>query len=309
MTKVIVSGNKYTDIDVAACAFGLRALYNIQKQPSEVLISQIFNNSLTKTVLSWLPNDKGLKEPPNNYEVVVVDLSDPEHIDSRVDHEKIVELFDHHFGFEKLWQEKLGSNSHIEAVGSCATLIVEKIIAEKFLNQIPESILRLLAAAITSNTLNFCAQITNERDKKALKALNGVVSLDPNWPKKYYEELTLGPLKDPLKTLANDTKRQTIGAEIFVMAQMELWDGKSFLVQNKSLIDKFLSAQKADHWFFTLPSIGDGKNFIFATQKQTQDKLKKAIKVTFDEKTGIGTTEKLWLRKEIIRELKMYFEG
>jgi inorganic pyrophosphatase/manganese-dependent inorganic pyrophosphatase len=221
-----------------------------------------------------------------------------------VDPEKVVELFDHHFGFENFWQEKLGASSHIENVGSCATLVVEKIILAKSLDQIPGPILKLLATAIISNTLNLSAQITNSRDQNALHAVVKIINLEANWPEKYYRELTIEPLKNPLKTLENDTKLQTIGDKVFAMTQMELWDGKPFLEKNLELIKALLSSQKADSWFFTSPSIGEGKNYLYTLSKETQQLLTKTISADFNQETNIGITKKLWLRKEIVRELK-----
>lgn len=304
MMKIIVSGNKYTDIDVAACAFGLQAFYEVEGTPSQVLISPTFNNSLTKTVLSWLPSYSEPGKLPQKYEVVVVDLSDPEHIDGRVDQGKIIELFDHHFGFEKLWGERLGRSAHIETVGSCATLIVEKIVAANKLDQIPKPILKLLATAIISNTLNLKAQVTSLRDAKALEISLRASGLEDNWSEKYYEELNIEPLANPKKTLENDTKLQTIGGKVYAMAQTELWHGESFLKNNLPLIEDFLASQGADAWFYTSPSIAEGKNYLVATSNEIQAILRKSIGAHFDGKTNIGTTDKLWLRKEIIREIK-----
>lgn len=306
--KIIVSGNKFTDIDVAACAFGLKTLNDIKKVPSEVLISPSFNNSLTKSVRSWLPSYVEPKKLPKNYEVTVVDLSDPEHIDSRVDQGKIIELFDHHFGFEKLWQEKLGKNCHIENVGSCATLIVEKIMAETQLENFPSNILKLLATAIISNTLNLKAQITNERDRASLSILTEIAKLDSRWSQRYYEELNAGPLTNPQVTLENDTKLQTIGGKIIAMTQMELWLSKPFLEVNLNLIKNNLELKATDLWFYTSPSIAEGKNYLFTTSKATQQLLTETISAVFDPLTGVGETDRLWLRKEIIRELKSHME-
>lgn len=306
--KIIVSGNKFTDIDVAACAFGLHALYKLKNEPSEILISRTFNNSLTESVRLWLPPYSEPKTLPADYEVVVVDLSDPEHIDKRVDQGKVTELFDHHFGYEKIWQDKLGKNCHIEDVGSCTTLIVEKIVSENLLENLPVNILKLMATAIISNTLNLKAQITNQRDRTSLSILTEIAKIDPHWSQKYYEELNAGPLTDPKATLENDTKLQTIGGKTIAMTQMELWLSRPFLEANLNLIKNNLELMVADLWFYTSPSIAEGKNYLFTTSKATQQLLTETIAAVFDPLTGIGETDKPWLRKEIIRELKSHME-
>src|SRR3989344_4504224 len=55
-----------------------------------------------------------------------------------------------------------------EMVGACATLIWEEYVKRKKSNEISEMSGNLLSTAIISNTLNFNAMVTTDRDKKSL---------------------------------------------------------------------------------------------------------------------------------------------
>jgi len=56
-------------------------------------------------------------------EFVLVDVSDYQHFDPAVVLEQVVEVIDHHPGFENYWAQKLGSAADILPIGAAATLI------------------------------------------------------------------------------------------------------------------------------------------------------------------------------------------
>jgi hypothetical protein len=52
----------------------------------------------------------------------------------------------------------------------------------------------------------------------------------------------------------------------------------------------------------TAPSISEGKNYLFTKSKDIKEVLENKIGAEFEG--DIGVTGKLWLRKEILRELQ-----
>jgi nanoRNase/pAp phosphatase (c-di-AMP/oligoRNAs hydrolase) len=132
-----------------------------------IFLPGAFNKSITDIIKKWKYDySKHLKDVISKF--VIVDESDPEIISQFVDIGKISELYDHRYGFEEYWREKLGENAVIDHVGSCATLIWEEY-KKRANKKISEVGANLLYTAIVSNTLNFNASITNERDIKAVK--------------------------------------------------------------------------------------------------------------------------------------------
>lgn len=303
---VITSGNKYSDIDVVACATAYSEFLQLKGFKTAVLIKKTLNSSITSNLKLFIAEIVDTNPfPTEDHAVIVIDLSDPEMIDDRIDQSKVIELFDHHFGYEAHWQEILGKDSHIEKVGSCATLIYEKIKNEGLLSKMSVGSLTLLYAAIISNNLNLKAQITHQKDLNAADELKKLTNLPDNWIQLYYEEISnqLFSQNQDLKTLLhNDTKIQTIQGRTYAITQMELWDAKGFLDKNLKLIVEVLREHNNDLWFYTSPSISEGKNYLYSEIDLARELLAKAIGANFSG--NFGTTDKLWLRKEIVRELQ-----
>jgi len=125
MAKIIItSGKGHIDIDAYACIEALTELYSLDNDVLGVISAEL-NESIPKSVRN-LPTKliTNLKSQDyGDYKYVIVDVSDPEQFADFVPQDKIVELFDHRWGFEKYWSQKLGIDSMIQFVGACATLI------------------------------------------------------------------------------------------------------------------------------------------------------------------------------------------
>lgn len=301
MRKIVVtSGSKYTDIDILACAIAYTELLRSEGKDAEAIISPVLNKSITEEIKNWeLEYNTRFTEADA---FVIVDTSHPKFFSDFVVENKIVELFDHHTGYEKYFHELLGDDSHIEHIGACATLIWEEFKARSP-KQISRSSARLLYAAIVSNTLNFNAQITSKRDETATQELRQLTQLPKNWNKKYFLDQDEIVINDPVKETINDTHLQEIEGldEDVVIGQLELWNSKKFLDGHIDGVEIALKSFNKKHWFLTSPSISEGKNYIYTKSNKIKELLIKKISAKFEQ--DIGETEKLWLRKEIVREL------
>jgi hypothetical protein len=87
-----------------------------------------------------------------------------------------------------------------------------------------------------------------------------------------------------------------------VIGQIELWNSREFVDKNKKEIEEALLTFSNPAWFMTSPSISEGKNYLYTKSDRIKKVLKKKIGAEFDG--DVGTTRKLWLRKEILRELQ-----
>ena len=61
--------------------------------------------------------------PTLDDEFVLVDVSDYHHFDPLVVLERVVEVIDHHPGYEHYWAQKLGSAADIRPIGAAATQV------------------------------------------------------------------------------------------------------------------------------------------------------------------------------------------
>ncbi len=233
---------------------------------------------------------------------VVMDLSDPDYIAKFVDQARIVKLFDHHFGFEEYWKTRLGEKAIIEHIGACATLIWEEYRKQGLEKSITTDNANLLAAAIVSNTLNFRSTMTHDRDRVAFEELKNFTSLPPTWVADYFHDQERNILADIPLAIATDVKVLEVRELGMPMAigQMELWNGKDFIATNREMIVKILSSFGKAQWFMSVPSISEDKNYFYAENATMRDVLARAIGAKFDG--AFGTTDKLWMRKEILRE-------
>lgn len=237
----VTSDGIYSDIDIYACTISYTELLNLQNIEAYSVINTTFTESITKEISSWkveFINQKSFEYKPNN-KYIILDRSDVENITKHISIDQIIEIFDHHFGYEEFWKNKLGRNSHIEPVGSCATLIWEEYKKKKLECSISITSAKLLYLAIISNTLDLKANVTTQRDIFASNELLIISELDKNYNKKYFNDLNTSVIKNPVKGILKDIKTNKYGDMNISIGQLELWN-----VQN---IPTYLSKKNSKH--------------------------------------------------------------
>lgn len=297
----VTSGQPFSDIDALACAIGYAQLLLLQGQPARAVLPGPLNESIVTSIKNWgLDYDQ---TAPAGTPAILVDVSTPEVIaDFAKGH--VIEVFDHHSGHENYWIEQIGKNAvHIEFVGACATLIWEEWKRSGHTAKISQSSARLLYTAIASNTLNFKAALTTQRDHKAFAELEPFTNLPKDWIATYYHELEAAVMNNLHAAIVNDTKIQLWPHQnlTVVMGQLERWDGSQLLVQHLDEVKAALASFNQGPAMMTIPSISEGKNYLYAPDPQIQQLLNRAIGATFAGE--LGQTSKLYLRKEILKAL------
>jgi len=303
MNKTIITVEKsFCDIDSLACAVAYKELLEKIGQPAVVFIPGQLNYSVGKTM-----NNLNLEYetvcPADAEKFVIVDVSNPDKFHKEVKTEQVVEIFDHHPGFEQFWAERLGEKSHIKSIGACATLIWEAFKKAGVEKNISSASANLLSAAIVSNTLNFNSPITSPRDHKAFEELKTFVDLPANWIEKYYAGCEEKILTDLESALRNDTKIEKIPGqnEPLVIGQLETWHPEKILDNNQFKIGQILKNMNSKHWMFNLLSLSEKKNYILTDDLETQIFLSDWLKISFNDNLAI--TNSFVLRKMIMKEL------
>jgi len=301
MKIVITSGARYVDIDAVASAFLFKDLLTLKNIESVIVFPGPINSSVPKSVLDWGVS-VATELPREEVRFAVVDISDRTGFPNFVTNEKIYAIYDHHIVYKNDWKGVNIPTVIIEEIGACATLIWEEIKKQKLEDKISTISAKLAYTALFSNTLNFNAKITTDRDKKAFAELEKISGLDKKWIEKYYKETEEEIINNPLDAIKNDTKIVEISGSSnpIAIGQIELWNSKNFINQNKENIKKILS-NLSSVWFMTAPSISEGVNYLYTENKETQKLLKDRINANFIN--DMGVTNKLWLRKEILKEL------
>jgi inorganic pyrophosphatase/exopolyphosphatase len=297
--RIIISSGRNTDIDVLACAVTYAELLTKEGKKALAVPPGFFNKSITREVKRWNFKYEKLYEPNPSDVFVVVDLSEPDYIAKFVKQDRILELFDHHFGYEEYWQKKLGEKAKIEKVGACATLIWEEYKKRIRPLEISTASANLLYTAIVSNTLNFKASVTNKRDIDAFEEIAPFTKLFTNWIEKYFEDQEAAVAKNPVEEIRNDTHIESFpdSDETLIIGQVELWDSRKFFKNHKKDIKVAMESFAKPYWFLTSPSISEGKNYIYCENQTVQKMLAEKLEIKFVN--DAATTKKLLLRKEI----------
>lgn len=304
MTIIVTTGNTFTDIDGMACVLAYTMLLQEESEEARAVITGSLNHSIPAEVSQWqVTYSKSLTlNPPDR--IVVMDVSEPAYLAVFLDESRIEALYDHHFGFETYWKERLGVNAHIEKVGSCATLIVEEWQKRLPKTPVPSHLAHLLAWAIISNTLNFQSSVTHIRDREALACIQPHITLSVGWIERYFQEHDAYIQANPQKAVQDDTKRvyvNNIDAQL-IICQIELWNGEMFIKRNLEIFEAAASQADSPYYMVTIPSIAEGYNHIYCKNKKVQDILSNTIGAQFEG--SIGRTPQLILRKEILRDIQ-----
>lgn len=280
----VFSAYPYTDIDALACAVAYAEL-----KDCVAYLPGPLNATVPDSVRGW-----GLQYvtvfPDTAEHFVMVDFSNPDFVPPQIPLEKIVQLYDHHTGFEGYW----GQRGQIEFIGACATMIYEL-----FGDRKPSPLAaNILMTAIFANTLNFRSNVTTDRDRAAYEKLKKYATLSDEWIPTYYLETEKLMFSDMKTAIENDLK---IMNQNLAVAQLELWDARD-LLNDAGFMDTLKSVMsKYAHWLMIMPSISEGKDYLITNDPSLKNSLTKNFEAIWSQ--NIGTTPKIYLRKEFRKTL------
>jgi inorganic pyrophosphatase/manganese-dependent inorganic pyrophosphatase len=296
--KIITSGASYLDIDAYACCIAYAELLNLQGIPARAVSSATANASVSKTVLDWGCAFQ-THEPSLTDEFILVDVSDYHHFDPLVVLNQVVEVIDHHPGYEDYWAKKLGSAADIRPIGAAATQVFQRWQAACLLPKISQQSAALLATAILDNTLNFTSQMTTPADIDAYADLAFRAKLATNWPERYFLECQDSIESDLANALAADLKRMKPESNLpQIFAQMTVWDADSLLQKYRPTISQWMAEQGED-WLLNVISIRDRKSCLLVEPELSQQKLNRLMQ--FGWCSGMAVVEPSMLRKELLK--------
>lgn len=294
---VVVGGSAYADIDVLACVAAYTQLLNLKGRRAEGIITGPWNQTISNSVRKW-PIGVAQEFLATNMplDFVLVDISDPQFVERFVDIEKVIEVYDHHFGQEAFWKGRLPNSAYIEPVGACATLIWERFKQERLQDSISTINANLLYTAIFSNTLNFKSCVTTSRDIIASEQLSKHIDLPRDWKAVYYAEISEAFDSDLAEHIRKDTKFIDLNGIPIHFGQIEIWNAAS-------IIDKFdckFTPNPKDEWLVNIASIEEGCSYFYANSDRLRYKI---MQVTAAKEINrfLHVSDRLWLRKEILR--------
>ncbi|MGU3347682.1 DHH family phosphoesterase [Pseudomonas monsensis] len=296
--RVVTSGSAYLDIDAYACCIAYAELLNCQGVAARAVSGAPLNASIPQRLKV---NGDSLDDylPTAMDEFVLVDVSDYHHFDPLVVLDRVVEVIDHHPGYEQYWAQRLGSAADIQPIGAAATQVFQRWDKADLLPKISQQSAALLATAILDNTLNFTGQMTTAQDVQAYAVLARLANLSADWPEQYFLECQAAVGSDIAAALAADLKQMKPESGLpQIFAQMTVWDADILLQRHRSTINRWM-AEQGDDWLLNLISIRDRKSCFLAPAEVSQAKLDHLLPL--DWQAGLAVRKPSMLRKELLK--------
>lgn len=295
---IVVGGSAYADIDVLACISAYTELLKLKGYSAQGIITGPWNQTISSSIREWRTEiSQNFLPPKCPCHFILVDISDPKFVEKFVEIENIIEVYDHHYGHEAFWKERLPTSTFIEYVGACATLIWERFKQEGLQDSISTLNANLLYTAIFSNTLNFKSDVTTDRDKIAAHELLRYTNLPNDWKSTYYNEIAEEFNKNLSEHICKDTKLVDLNGTPILFGQLEIWNAFPII---KHFDCKF-QPKPNDEWLINIASIEEGFSYFYTNSERLRNLI---MQITSAKKVDefLLVSDRLWLRKEILRE-------
>ena len=300
---IVTAGSSYLDIDAYACCVAMRDLLVLQGKDAIAYSSAINNYSIPQCVAELGVIDRSLPKEIETKKVqyIIVDVSAPNYIDQIISITDVIEVYDHHVGYEDFWENQIGSsNTHIEFIGAAATLIYRRFVSCGLQDQIKKSTAKLLIAAILDNTLNLTSNNTTEEDRRTIVKLCEKAEVNSEWCVQYFREVQKqieGNLKSAIFSDMKCIKQGELLPDR--IAQLCVWDALKTLDKLTDIRKWF--GESANTWLLNIVDIQKHCSFFVCDNKYYQKILEKAFDCTFINDFAKLSTP--YLRKEIIKKM------
>ena len=305
--KIVTSGLTFLDIDAYGGCIAYAELLRLMGEDAIAFSSATMNESITETIRSWDVAFSSTYVKKDDDRFVLIDVSELDYLDKYVEIDKVIEVIDHHVGFEEYWQNRIGDKANIEFIGAACTQVYEKWAAASLLDKMSETSARLLISGILDNTLNFEANVTTPRDKTAYDELLKIANLPHSWNAEYFGECQESIFSDVQLALENDTKImqfRNIEAGDIAFGQLVIWNAEKAVNEHLSLIEQTMEALSND-WLVNIVSIDEGVSYFLSSNDKIETWAEEILNIQFSD--NLAKADRLWLRKEVFKEDQSYY--
>lgn len=287
----LVTAYECPDLDGVACAIAYAEFLNKGKEESAPVL---FGTPHQEAQFVMKKLGIALPEEQQGDVWVLVDCSELEGLPKHVDPQKVVEIIDH----RKAHQAEQFPNAkvQVELVGAAATLIAEKFYKNIEISAESASLLYL---AIASNTINFKATVTTERDKIMAEWLQTQTNISQEFVQKMFaakSKISM-PIYETCAADFGTWKKQKLG-----IVQLEILHVQKFLQKHReeleNALERLRKEESLQYIFLTLIDLAEGYNTFLVIDENTQRILSQALAVTFTK--GVATRDGILMRKQIV---------
>lgn len=306
--KLLVTSYKNPDLDGTACAIGYAEYLNKNNEDAIAAIFGLVHREAEFVLKTFnIPKPDDATDVIKLYPyIILVDASDTHGISSKINPIQVVEIIDH----RKIHEAEKFPNAHIqiEQVGSAATLITEKFYTNKV--DISHNTAVLLYSAIVSNTINFQADVTTNRDIKMAEWLLIKIQLPYNYiHSMFYDKSQITvPI---LQVFEHDFAIVTFKDRHIGILQLEIINVHEFITKRSNEINDALrtmkSEKKLDYIFLTAIDLEKATNTFVIIDADTQKLVEESLHVRF--KNSVAYKEGIIMRKSITPLIKECIEN
>jgi len=296
--KILVTSYVSPDLDGFACAIAYAELLTKSAKPAEAAIYGRPHDEALFLIKHFNLEANYSSPDPTGRKVILVDMSELNGKEERIKPSQVTEIVDHRAANDSRAFPK--AKVQIELVGSAATLIAEKY-QEK--NMEPSwTAAVLLHGAIISNTLNFKAKVTTERDRSMAKWLTEYSQIPADFARQLFVAKSNLEGQKLIERLESEHAVFTRAGKRVDIVQLEIVNGLGFLEKRLPEIEnnfaQYQKAEKTDYMFLTLIDLMDNRNIFFGPDKETQALLAKTLNAKFEN--NIAIRPGFIMRKEIV---------
>lgn len=291
------------DLDGTACAYSYAEF--LQKQGKNA-VAAIFGTPHREALFVLqkfnIPTVKNANHEINYAdEIIIVDASTLPGLSNKIPLNKVIEIIDH----RKINEAHKFSNANIqiESVGAAATLVAEKFFNIKTV--ISKEAAALLFSAIVSNTINFKAHVTTERDRQMARWLKEKFACPLNYIHEmfYYKSKIEKPLKE---IILDDFAIFNLGRCSLGIAQLEIINTdeliKGKIKEIKKILKELKKEKTLDLIFLTCIDLEKSYNKFVLIDEKTKKLAELALDIQFTN--GVAERNGILMRKEIVPLIK-----
>ena len=307
MKPILITGYVNPDLDGIA---GIIAYTEFLQKTGKEVMSGLMNvpHDEAKYILDRfnIKYPKLIQDGHDFEEIILVDASELVGLRDKIDPKKVAEVIDHRKtnDSDKFPNAKI----QIEFVGAAVTLIAEKFINSD-INISKESAI-LICGAIISNTLNFRADVTTDRDKRAFEIINKTAQLDEDFSRELFlsKSNLIGSLLE--EQIRRNFAWFVVAERKFSITQIEMIGARKLVKERGSeiieILEKIKKELNLDFIFQTIIDLEEFKNFFVTKDIEAQNLLEKIFNVKFNG--VVAERDNMILRKQIMPLLKEELE-
>jgi manganese-dependent inorganic pyrophosphatase len=295
MPTAIVTTYRNPDLDGVASAIVWAALLARNDDLDAIPVFFGTLDSETRLVLDALRFQQPLEllsTCPVVEQIYVVDTHDASQLDPSVSTEKVIAILDHHQSGDQ--SDFPNATLDNQPVGAVATLLAETV--ESRITPLEPAFLQLLNTAIISNTLNFAAPSTTERDTNAHSWLSAKAPL----PNTLAEQMSmqrsvLHPNTSAL--LERNLKLYTISGHRIGIVQVEGSHTQTLLSRSELpfALEALRGQFSVHHIFLSVVDTATNITFLYAADQQIKILLEQRLDLHF--MGNVASSPRILLRK------------